>query len=102
MPCGRGTSACRVCGTRGSTICVGSSDGTGALVEAHAHRFPGVRLLTNDRNRGFGWTYRRGVDAAAHDYIVMVHGDNAWGAPTLRDLFQRVGEADIIVGYTRD
>ena len=32
----------------------------------------------------------------------MVHGDNAWGWATLRDLFSRTGEADIIVGYTRD
>jgi len=80
----------------------GSTDGTGALVTANAGRFPSVRLLTNDRNRGFGWTYRRGVEAASRDYIVMVHGDNAWGAATLRDLFSQVGDADIIVGYTRD
>jgi dolichol-phosphate mannosyltransferase len=80
----------------------GSDDGTGRLVEAHAARFPGVRLLVNDRNMGFGWTYRRGVDAARLDHIVMVHGDNAWGAATLRDFFSHVGEADTIVGYTRD
>ena len=79
----------------------GSSDGTGNLVTAHARRFPGVRLITNDRNRGFGWTYRRGVEAAALDHIVMVHGDNAWGADTLQEFFRHVGEADIVIGYTR-
>jgi len=79
----------------------GSTDGTGALVMNNLTRFPNVRLLTNERNRGFGWSYRRGVEAAAHDYIVMVHGDNAWGAATLRDLFSHTGDADIIVGYTR-
>ena len=80
----------------------GSSDTTAALVASNLHRFPTVRLLKNERNMGFGWSYRRGVDAAALDHIVMVHGDNAWGAGTLRDLFSRVGDADIIVGYTRD
>jgi glycosyltransferase involved in cell wall biosynthesis len=80
----------------------GSSDGTGSLVTMHAHRFRGVRLLVNERNMGFGWTYRRGVEAASLDHIVMVHGDNAWGADTLRDLFRHVGDADVIVGYTRD
>ena len=80
----------------------GSTDGTGAVVAANADRFPQVRLLANERNMGFGWTYRRGVEAAALDHIVMVHGDNAWGAATLRDLFSRMGDADIIVGYTRD
>ena len=79
----------------------GSSDGTGALVTDNLSRFPHVRLLTNERNRGFGWSYRRGVEAAALDHIVMVHGDNAWGAATLRDLFSHTGDADVIVGYTR-
>jgi dolichol-phosphate mannosyltransferase len=80
----------------------GSADTTAALVTSNLHRFPHVKLLVNERNRGFGWSYRRGVDAAALDHIVMVHGDNAWGHETLREFFSRVGEADVIVGYTRD
>ncbi len=79
----------------------GSSDGTGALVTANLGRFPAARLLVNERNMGFGWSYRRGVEAAALDHIVMVHGDNAWGWETLREFFSHVGEADIIIGYTR-
>jgi glycosyltransferase involved in cell wall biosynthesis len=79
----------------------GSTDGTGDLVESHLHRFPTVRLLVNERNMGFGWTYRRGVEAATLDHIVMVHGDNAWGHETLHELFSHVGEADIVIGYTR-
>jgi glycosyltransferase involved in cell wall biosynthesis len=80
----------------------GSSDTTAALVTSNLHRFPTVRLLVNERNKGFGWSYRRGVDAAALDHIVMVHGDNAWGFETLREFFSRVGEADVIIGYTRN
>lgn len=80
----------------------GSDDGTGTIVAAQLPRLPAVRLLANTRNMGFGWSYRRGVDAAACDHIVMVHGDNAWGAETLRNFFSHLGEADVIVGYTRD
>jgi len=80
----------------------GSTDGTGALVAACVSRFPRVRLLVNERNRGFGWSYQRGVNAATLANIVMVHGDNAWGRQTLQDFFGRVGEADVIVGYTRE
>jgi len=79
----------------------GSTDGTGALVTANLGRFPAVRLLVNERNMGFGWSYRRGVEAASLDHIVMVHGDNAWGWETLREFFSHVGAADIIIGYTR-
>jgi len=80
----------------------GSADQTGAVVTANLSRFATVKLHTNERNLGFGESYRRGVEAAAFQYIVMVHGDNAWGADTLRDLFSHIGEADIILGYTRD
>jgi glycosyltransferase involved in cell wall biosynthesis len=80
----------------------GSDDGTGTIVAQQLPRLPAVRLLANTRNMGFGWSYRRGVDAAACDHIVMVHGDNAWGAETLRNFFSHLGEADVIVGYTRD
>jgi dolichol-phosphate mannosyltransferase len=79
----------------------GSTDGTGDLVTSNLARFPHVRLLVNERNMGFGWSYRRGVEAATLDHIVMVHGDNAWGSETLREFFGHVGEADIIIGYTR-
>ena len=61
-----------------------------------------MRLLKNERNMGFGWSYRRGVEAAALAHIVMVHGDNAWGWATLREFFSHTGEADVIIGYTRD
>jgi dolichol-phosphate mannosyltransferase len=80
----------------------GSTDATRDVVTTNLHRFPRVQLLVNDRNRGFGWTYRRGVEAATGTHIVMVHGDDAWGWETLREFFSRTGEADIIVGYTRD
>jgi glycosyltransferase involved in cell wall biosynthesis len=80
----------------------GSADETAALVTSNLHRFPHVTLLANERNIGFGASYRRGVDAAALDHIVMVHGDNAWGHETLRELFSHVGTADLVVGFTRD
>jgi glycosyltransferase involved in cell wall biosynthesis len=80
----------------------GSTDGTGALVTANLGRFPGVELLVNERNMGFGWSYRRGVEVASLAHVVMVHGDNAWGWATLREFFSHTGEADVIIGYTRN
>ena len=80
----------------------GSKDNTAALVEASVARFPRVKLLKNERNMGFGWSYRRGVEAASLAHVVMVHGDNAWGWATLREFFSHTGEADVIIGFTRD
>jgi dolichol-phosphate mannosyltransferase len=80
----------------------GSKDDTAAIVERARGRYPAVRLLKNEKNMGFGWSYRRGVDEAALAHIVMVHGDNAWGWATLREFFGRTGDADVIIGFTRD
>ncbi len=80
----------------------GSTDATASLVTDHLPRFPAVQLVKNKRNMGFGWSYRRGVEAASLSYVVMVHGDNAWGWQTLREFFSHTGEADVIIGYTRD
>jgi dolichol-phosphate mannosyltransferase len=80
----------------------GSRDRTAELVEQARQRYPAVRLVKNERNMGFGWSYRRGVDAASLAHIVMVHGDNAWGWATLREFFGHTGEADVIIGFTRD
>jgi glycosyltransferase involved in cell wall biosynthesis len=80
----------------------GSRDDTAAIVERARSRYPAVRLLKNEKNMGFGWSYRRGVDEAALAHIVMVHGDNAWGWATLREFFGRTGDADVIIGFTRD
>ena len=80
----------------------GSSDRTADLVTSNLPRFPNVRLLRNERNMGFGWSYHRGVEDASCAHVVMVHGDNAWGSATLREFFSHTGEADVIIGYTRD
>jgi glycosyltransferase involved in cell wall biosynthesis len=80
----------------------GSRDATAELIASNLHRFPDVQLLKNERNMGFGWSYQRGVEAASLAHVVMVHGDNAWGWATLREFFSRTGDADVIIGYTRD
>src|SRR5262245_24732679 len=47
----------------------GSKDDTAAIVERARGRYPAVRLLKNEKNMGFGWSYRRGVDEAALAHI---------------------------------
>ncbi len=50
----------------------GSKDGS---VEFIRENFPGVRLLKNRKNRGFGFTCNRGVKAAKHEIIVLINND---------------------------
>lgn len=80
----------------------GSKDKTAEIVDRAALEFLGVRLIRNPKNMGFGASYRVGVEAASKAFTVMVHGDNAWGAPTLTNFFKHLGEASIIIGYTQN
>jgi glycosyltransferase involved in cell wall biosynthesis len=78
----------------------GSMDGTGNLVEENQKHYSKVKLLRNDKNQGFGYSYNKGIKNAQMEYSVMVHGDNAWGYKTLNDFFSYLGEANVIIGYT--
>ena len=49
-----------------------STDGTAEMV---AERFPGVRLVRNETNLGFGKAVNRGAGDAAGDILVLVNND---------------------------
>jgi len=78
----------------------GSTDGTGNLVDKNLKNYPNVKLLRNNKNLGFGYSYNHGIENAQMQYSVMVHGDNAWGYKTLNDFFSYLGKANVIIGYT--
>jgi dolichyl-phosphate beta-glucosyltransferase len=53
----------------------GSKDGTAALVKRTSEKYPEVRLLVNERNRGKGYTVRRGMLAATGDAVLFSDAD---------------------------
>ncbi len=65
----------------------GSTDGTAALVESYVNKYPGLRLVSNGRNRGKGFSVRHGV-LEAHGKIVLF---------TDADLSTPVAEADKLI-----
>lgn len=80
----------------------GSKDRTAQIVTQCEAKYPGVRLVKNPKNIGFGASYRVGVMEAKKEFTVMVHGDNAWEADTLGEFFSQLGKAKVIIGYTKD
>ena len=77
----------------------GSTDATGTLAAELAAADPSVRVIANGRNRGLGYSYRRGVELAQHEYVMMVPGDNEIPGSSLADVFEHVGRADLIVPH---
>src|SRR3989344_8785130 len=55
----------------------GSTDKTGKIADRWAKKNNKVRVLHNQPNRGFGFSYWRGVNNIKKEYSMMVWGDNA-------------------------
>ena len=54
----------------------GSRDGTGALVRRRQQDWPGLRLITNEKNQGKGHSVRKGVLAARGKQVLFSELDN--------------------------
>ena len=54
----------------------GSTDRTGAIMDAVAVRDPKVRITHHASPRNLGGVYKAGVALARHEYCVMIPGDN--------------------------
>jgi len=77
----------------------GSTDRTGAIMDALARELPNVRALHNKSNIGLGASYQRGVSEARLDFVMMLCGDGGVPASSLPPVIAKVGSADIVIPY---
>ena len=77
----------------------GSTDQTAQVMGRLAAHDPRIRVVHNQHNLGFGGAYKRGVAEARCDYVMMICGDNALPADSIRAILKRLGEADIVIPY---
>ncbi len=71
----------------------GSTDGTAAQAGQ-----PGVRLIRQGRNRGYGAALKAGIHAAQHEWIVITDADGTYPCEAIPALLERAGEFDMVVG----
>lgn len=77
----------------------GSKDRTGEIADALARENPHIVVIHNRPNKGFGYNVFKGIEMAKMDYTVMTPGDNEILAESIKDIFSKIGEADIIAAY---
>jgi dolichyl-phosphate beta-glucosyltransferase len=53
----------------------GSSDATAKLVESYRDKYPGLRLVSNGRNRGKGFSVRHGILEARGEIVLFTDAD---------------------------
>lgn len=79
----------------------GSVDGTSATVKKYIAEYPGNRiiLIRNERNKGLGFNYVKGVSIARGEYYMAVFGDHSEPLEALKIILEKIGQAEIVVPY---
>lgn len=77
----------------------GSVDGTIQIVNSMIERNNKLRLLSGEKINGLGDAYKKGVNLAQGDYIIMIPGDNEVSGEAIRTILSYTGQADMIIPY---
>ncbi|MGE5815721.1 MAG: glycosyltransferase family 2 protein [Acidobacteriota bacterium] len=78
----------------------GSADSTSRILSELAGLYPQVRIVTHEKNRGYGGALRSGFAAASKEVVFYTDGDAQYDPAEMSVLWQRFGsEIDLVNGY---
>ena len=78
----------------------GSSDYTADMLKEMQTRYPELRVVTHEKNRGYGGALRSGFSAAVKDWVFYTDGDSQYNPLELTELAQAVyNGAELVNGY---
>lgn len=75
------------------TVDDGSADGTAAAAEA-----AGSKVIRHPVNRGYGRTLLSGIEAAAHEWILIIDADGSYPPAEIARLLPHIPAFDMVVG----
>ncbi len=76
-----------------------SPDHVGEILEELAARYPRLRHVTHEKNRGYGGALRSGFGAATKEWVFYTDGDAQYDVRELGDLWARRQGHDVVNGY---
>src|SRR5579859_4075080 len=78
----------------------GSADGTPGILEELASIYPQVRIVTHEKNRGYGGALRTGFATATRELIFYTDGDAQYDPAEMEGLWRRFDQnVDLVNGY---
>lgn len=77
----------------------GSSDDTRKMAMEKAVSNPRITVVSNEGNKGFGYSYARGVRLAEMEYVTVFPGDNDMAGESLAKLVNEIGDTDLVISY---
>jgi glycosyltransferase involved in cell wall biosynthesis len=80
----------------------GSRDHTRAIAESIALLNPRVRVVTHERNRGYGAAVRSGITASRSDWVLLTDADLQFDLSELQSFLPMAADEDLVAGYRID
>jgi len=80
----------------------GSTDGTGSIMKNFASDKQNVKVIVNERNRGLGASFQRGLRESSNNYVMLLCGDGGLPAKSLPMIFTEVGKTDLVIPYMKN
>lgn len=77
----------------------GSSDDTKKIGRQLAKKYPAVKLVSHDSNKGYGGALKSGFKAAQYDWVFFADGDRQFDLRELGKLTAKSDQADLVIGY---
>ena len=77
----------------------GSTDATAALVEAASQADPRIKLITHERNLGYGEALRTGFRAATMELVFFTDADSQFDLNELEAFLPFSAHVDVVAGY---
>jgi len=76
-----------------------SQDHTGVIIDELAATSPRLRAVHNAINLNLGGAYKRGLELAAKEHVIMLPGDNGYDIHSIGQVLDGIGDADILIPY---
>lgn len=80
----------------------GSTDGTRELADELDAKYPEVRAIHHEVNRGYGGAVKTGIASCTKDWIFFTDGDGQFDIGEIRNLLDHSHDHDAVVGYRMD
>lgn len=77
----------------------GSRDNTAEIVRRAATKNPRVRLVSHEKNKGYGAAVATALHSAAKELVFFSDGDNQFHISDIEKLFSKIDSCDAVVGY---
>lgn len=79
----------------------GSKDKTMDVCRQLAGTYRHVRVISHEKNKGFGGTQKTGYAAAKYEWVTYLPGDNQVRADAVGLMLPHIDQADVVVGRRR-